>query len=46
MTKTRVMVEQLLAVDPEARLGDFAGRLSQQEMHSVDEALRAVLALD
>jgi mRNA interferase MazF len=45
-TKTRVMVEQLLAVDPEARLGDFAGRLTAQDMQLVDDALRAVLALD
>jgi mRNA-degrading endonuclease toxin of MazEF toxin-antitoxin module len=39
------MVERLVAVDPEARLGDFAGRLSALDMHAVDEALRAVLGL-
>jgi mRNA interferase MazF len=40
------MVEQLTVVDPEVRLGEFAGRLSQLEMTTVDTALRAVLALD
>jgi mRNA interferase MazF len=45
-TKTRVMVEQLTVIDPEVRLGEFAGRLSSAEMRAVDEALRAVLALD
>jgi mRNA interferase MazF len=44
--KTRVMVEQLSVVDPERRLGDFAGRLTGREMQEVDEALRALLALD
>jgi mRNA interferase MazF len=44
--KTRVMVEQLTVVDPERRLGDFAGRLTAPEMRDVDEALRALLALD
>lgn len=43
---TRVIVEQLTVIDPETRLGDFAGRLSSREMRDVDEALRAVLALD
>lgn len=45
-TKTRVMVEQLTVIDPEVRLGEFAGRLSSTEMRAVDEALLAVLALD
>lgn len=44
--KTRVMVEQLVAIDPASRLGDFAGRLDSAEMQAVDAALRAVLALD
>lgn len=43
---TRVIVEQLTVIDPETRLGDFAGRLSSREMRDVDDALRAVLALD
>jgi mRNA interferase MazF len=42
---TRVMVEQTSAVDPETRLGDFAGRLTPAEMAPVDEALLDVLGL-
>lgn len=45
-TKSRVMVEQLTVVDPEARLGDFVGRLDSAEMIAVDQALLAVLGLD
>ncbi|BBY42400.1 growth inhibitor PemK [Mycolicibacterium celeriflavum] len=45
-TKTRVMVEQLTVVDPQHRLGEFVGRLDTVEMQAVDEALRAMLALD
>jgi mRNA interferase MazF len=45
-TKTRVMVEQLTVIDPETRLGEFAGRLGHAEMNAVDTALRAVLGLD
>ena len=44
--KTRVMVEQLTVIDPHKRIGEFAGRLSHKEMTAVDDALRAVLALD
>ena len=44
--KTRVLVEQLAAVDPQVRLGDFAGRLDAHELAAVENALRAVLALD
>lgn len=44
--RTRVLVEQLVAVDPERRLGEFAGRLSRAELRDVDQALLAVLALD
>ena len=40
------MVEQLTVVDPQLRLGEFAGRLDTSEMHAVDDALMAVLALD
>lgn len=43
---TRVMLEQLTVVDPQVRLGDFAGRLDAAEMRAVDEALLAVLGLD
>lgn len=45
-TKTRVLVEQLTVIDPQSRLGEFAGRLDDAEMRAVDTALRAVLALD
>lgn len=45
-TKTRVMVEQLTVIDPQHRLGDFAGRLDPHEMRDVDDALQAVLGLD
>lgn len=43
---TRVLVEHMRAVDPEVRLGDFAGRLSAAEMDAVDQAMRTVLGLD
>jgi mRNA interferase MazF len=43
--RTRVMVEQSSAVDPETRLGEFAGRLSADEMRQVDSALIDVLGL-
>jgi mRNA interferase MazF len=42
--RTRVLVEQLRAVDP-TRLGRTVGRLSALELHATDEALRDVLAL-
>ena len=45
-TRTRVMVEQLTVIDPETRLGTFAGRLDSSEMQTVDAALQTVLALD
>ncbi len=45
-TKTRVMVEQLTVVDPQVRLGEFAGRLNSSELRAVDAALRSVMALD
>lgn len=45
-TRTRVMVEQLTVIDPQTRLGEFAGRLSATELAAVDDALLAVLGLD
>ena len=45
-TRTRVMVEQVTAIDPETRLAGFAGRLAPGEMLAVDAALRVVMALD
>ncbi|MHB1535862.1 MAG: type II toxin-antitoxin system PemK/MazF family toxin [Acidimicrobiales bacterium] len=44
--KTRVMAEQLTVVDPQKRLGEFAGRLDGSELQSLDAALQVVLALD
>jgi mRNA interferase MazF len=42
---TRIMIEQTSAVDPETRLGEFAGRLTAEEMLAVDRALIDVLGL-
>jgi mRNA interferase MazF len=44
--KTRVMVEQLTVVDPQTRLGEFAGRLDATQLRAVDSALLVVLGLD
>lgn len=44
--KTRVMVEQMTVVDPQVRLGEFAGRLGAAELRAVDAALLALLGLD
>ncbi|MFC9089104.1 type II toxin-antitoxin system PemK/MazF family toxin [Nocardiopsis dassonvillei] len=44
-TSTRVLVEQMRAVDRQLRLGDFAGRLDPEEMDEVDRACRLVLGL-
>jgi mRNA interferase MazF len=41
----RVLVEQTTAVDPQ-RLGDFAGRLSPEELMEINVALRAILELE
>lgn len=45
-TKSRILVEQVAAVDPQTRLGEFVGRLNGAEMHAVDNALQLVLGLD
>lgn len=45
-TTTRVIVEQLSAIDPETRLGDFVGRLDNAELRAIDAALQVVLGLD
>jgi mRNA interferase MazF len=42
---TRLMLDQLRAVDIEKAIGDRAGRLSQAEMLEVNRLLRAVLAI-
>ena len=44
--RTWVMAEQITAVDPQARLGEFAGRLDSAELHAVNAALQVVLGLD
>ncbi|HJQ43934.1 MAG TPA: type II toxin-antitoxin system PemK/MazF family toxin, partial [Jatrophihabitantaceae bacterium] len=43
--RTRVMVEQMTAVDP-TRLGDYVGHLSRTEHEDVRDAVRVVLGLD
>jgi mRNA interferase MazF len=43
--RTRVLVEQLGAVDVQ-RLGRRVGRLTAEEMWSIDEALVVILGLD
>lgn len=42
---TRVVVDQMTAVDHVTRLGEFAGRLSTAEWLAVERATRAVLGL-
>lgn len=44
-TTTKVLVDQMAAVDGALRLGDMVGRLSAQEMTEVDLAVRLLLAL-
>lgn len=44
-TLTRVVVDQLTAVDHSLRLGEFAGRLSAREILEVERATRLVLGL-
>lgn len=44
--KTKVLVEQLTVIAPQARVGDFAGRLDGAELQAVNAALQAVLGLD
>jgi len=43
-TRTRVLVEQIGAVDP-SRLGESHGLLARHELHDVDRALAIVLGL-
>jgi mRNA interferase MazF len=43
---TRILIEQVTAIDPEVRLGEFVGRLTSEELAQVDRALLAILALD
>ncbi|MDR0284611.1 MAG: type II toxin-antitoxin system PemK/MazF family toxin [Propionibacteriaceae bacterium] len=42
---TRVLVEQTAALDVESRLADWSGRVSVEELRSIDQALLAILGL-
>lgn len=44
-TTTRVVVDQMTPIDHSVRLGEFAGRLSRQELLDVDNATRLLLGL-
>ncbi|MGH3318751.1 MAG: type II toxin-antitoxin system PemK/MazF family toxin [Streptosporangiaceae bacterium] len=44
-TATRVVVDQMTAVDHQSRLGEFKGRLSLAEMVDVDRAVRIMLGI-
>lgn len=44
-TPTRVVVDQITAVDRAVRLGEFAGRLSAAELSAVERATRVVLGM-
>jgi mRNA interferase MazF len=44
-TTTRVLVDQMAAVDGELRLGGMVGRLSAHEMVEVDLAMRLLPGL-
>lgn len=44
-TPTRVVADQMTAVDHGTRLGEFAGRLSAGEMLDVERATRLLLGL-
>ncbi|MGH3614465.1 MAG: type II toxin-antitoxin system PemK/MazF family toxin [Pseudonocardia sp.] len=44
-TVTRIVVDQMTAVDHLSCLGDFAGRLSAAELIEVDRATRVVMGL-
>lgn len=43
--RTRVLVEQIQAVDPLQRFGQQAGTLTREEIEEVEEALRRALGL-
>ena len=43
--QTAILVEQMIAIDPETRLGEFAGRLTAGELAVVDQATRVILGL-
>lgn len=43
--RSRVLVEQLQAVNPERRFGQHVGRLTAEERESLDDAVRLVVGL-
>ena len=43
--RSRVLTEQIQAVDPEKRFGTHVGRLDREQAADVEEALRLVLGL-
>lgn len=43
--ETQVLVEQTTAVAPE-RLGELVGRVSEDELHQIENAVRLTFALD
>ncbi|HEX3779981.1 MAG TPA: type II toxin-antitoxin system PemK/MazF family toxin [Pseudonocardiaceae bacterium] len=43
--KTKVLVEQMQAVDPEARFGRKVGRVSFDELQDIGRAMKLVLGL-
>jgi mRNA interferase MazF len=43
--RSRVLVEQMLAIDPERRFGRRVGRVSVSEQLDIDRALKVVLGL-
>lgn len=43
--RSRVLVEQLQAIDPDRRFGKRVGQASTEEIAEIDEALRRVLGL-
>lgn len=44
--RTRVLVEQMVALDPEVRLGEHVGTLSTAEMREIDAAIRILFDLE
>jgi mRNA interferase MazF len=44
--RTRILIEQTQVIDPEVRLGEFAGRLTTAELQAVDLAIATVFGLD
>lgn len=43
--RSRVLLEQLQAIDPQRRLGRYVGHVNPEEQHEIDQALTLVLGL-